>query len=101
MPISMRKSEVLLIREKLNKGGYLQERQVILYPNPDGGYIVTVPSLRGCTAQGKTINKALKNIREEIEMHIYAMLVEDELVPEDVPGQISVSVLSWTDPQGQ
>jgi len=34
----------------------------------DGFYVVECPILEGCYAQGKTIDEALKNIREVIEM---------------------------------
>jgi predicted RNase H-like HicB family nuclease len=34
----------------------------------DGFYVVECPVLEGCYAQGKTIDEALKNIREVIEM---------------------------------
>lgn len=32
------------------------------------GYIVTCPSFRGCYSQGDTIEEALKNIKEAIEL---------------------------------
>jgi predicted RNase H-like HicB family nuclease len=34
----------------------------------DGFYVAECPILEGCYAQGKTIDEALKNIREVIEM---------------------------------
>ena len=34
----------------------------------DGYYVVECPILEGCYSQGKTIDEALKNIREVIEM---------------------------------
>ena len=34
----------------------------------DGFYIVECPVLEGCYTQGKTIDEALKNIREVIEL---------------------------------
>jgi predicted RNase H-like HicB family nuclease len=34
----------------------------------DGFYVVECPILEGCYTQGKTIDEALKNIREVIEM---------------------------------
>ncbi len=32
------------------------------------GYIVTCPSFKGCYSQGDTIDEALKNIKEAIEL---------------------------------
>ena len=34
----------------------------------DGFYIVECPVLEGCYAQGKTLDEALKNIREVIQL---------------------------------
>jgi len=34
----------------------------------DGFYVVECPVLEGCYSQGKTIDEALKNIREVIEL---------------------------------
>lgn len=36
----------------------------------EGGYSVWVPSLPGCASQGETLEEALKNIREAIELYL-------------------------------
>lgn len=60
-----------------------QPRQVILYKDEDGAWIVECPSLKGCNSQGKTKEEALSNIKEAIAGYI-AALAEDGLpVPED------------------
>lgn len=33
-----------------------------------GGYVVRCPSLQGCYSQGKTVEEAVVNIREAIEL---------------------------------
>lgn len=58
-------------------------RQVILIPDPDGGFVVEVPSLPGCYSQGETETEALANIREAITLHIESMIAHGEEVPED------------------
>ncbi|HII53400.1 hypothetical protein COT30_03120 [Candidatus Micrarchaeota archaeon CG08_land_8_20_14_0_20_49_17] len=40
----------------------------IIEKDENGIYIVEVPSLRGCYTQGGTLDEAMKNIREVIEM---------------------------------
>jgi len=58
-------------------------RQVIVYRDEDGYWIVECPSLKGCLSQGKTKQEALSNIKEAIAGYI-AALEEDGLpVPED------------------
>jgi len=42
---------------------------VVLKPDPeDGGYNVSFPALVGCHSQGDTIDEAIENIREAIEI---------------------------------
>ena len=68
-------------------------RQVILIPDPDGGYVVEVPSLPGCYSQGETVEESLQNIREAIDLHIASMVAHGEDVPDDVPSPVQVMVV--------
>lgn len=43
---------------------------VILEPEKDGGYVVSCPILPGCYSQGDTLEEALNNIREAIQLCI-------------------------------
>ncbi len=65
-------------------------RQVILIPDPDGGYVVEVPSLPGCYSQGETVEESLQNIREAIDLHIASTIAHGEDVPDDVPSPVQV-----------
>lgn len=58
-------------------------RQVLLTPGEDGYWLAEVPSLPGCYSQGKTIEEAIANIREAIELHVESMLAHDEPIPDD------------------
>ena len=53
-------------------------RQVIVYRDEDGYWIVECPSLKGWVSQGKTKEEALINIKEAIAGYI-AALAEDGL----------------------
>ncbi len=44
--------------------------KVVIKEGEDGWYVVEVPSLPGCISQGKTIQEALENIKEAIELHL-------------------------------
>ena len=44
--------------------------KVVLEPSEEGGYTVYVPSLPGCISEGETIEEALTNIQEAIELHL-------------------------------
>ena len=52
---------------------------VVLTPDlEDGGYAVTVPALPGCITEGKTIDEALTNAREAIELYLEDMDADGE-----------------------
>ncbi|WP_299440085.1 type II toxin-antitoxin system HicB family antitoxin [uncultured Rhodospira sp.] len=43
--------------------------RVLIRPDPeDGGFVVSCPALPGCHSQGETVDEALANIREAIEL---------------------------------
>ena len=56
-------------------------RQVILIPDEAGGYTVEVPSLPGCISEGDTLEEALINIKEAIELYIESLIEDGEDVP--------------------
>ena len=44
--------------------------KVVLEPSDEGGYTLHVPALPGCISEGETREKALRNIREAIELYL-------------------------------
>lgn len=58
-------------------------RQVIIEAEETGGYVVSCPSLPGCHSQGDTIDEALANIREAIELYIETLEEDGKPVPPD------------------
>lgn len=64
---------------------------VIIEKDEDDYYVGSVPSLRGCHSQGKTIDELLKNIKEAIEL---CLEVEGEAPQEIFVGiqQVQISV---------
>jgi predicted RNase H-like HicB family nuclease len=51
-------------------------------PEEDGkGYFVVVPVLPGCFSQGETVEEAVRNVREAIELHIQCLRKQGEEVP--------------------
>ncbi len=60
--------------------------KVVLEPSNEGGYTVYVPSLPGCISEGETVEEALKNIREAIELYL-APVEDDWVVDENVAVQ--------------
>ena len=52
--------------------------QIVLEPSDEGGYTVYVPALPGCISEGDTVDEAMRNIREAIELYLEP--VDDDLV---------------------
>jgi len=48
--------------------GVIQDFEVILEPEDEGGYHIYCPVLKGCHSYGETRAEALKNIKEAIEL---------------------------------
>ena len=60
------------------RGGVKMAREyeytvVLEYDEEIGEYAALVPSLPGCTSQGKTREEALANVRQAIQGHIEAL----------------------------
>lgn len=56
---------------------------IILHPDEEGGYTVTVPSLPGCVTQGETIEEAIAMAKDAIRLFVETLLSEGESVPEE------------------
>jgi predicted RNase H-like HicB family nuclease len=56
--------------------------KVILEPDETGGYVVICPAIQGCYSQGNTIEEALKNIKEAIELCLEDMKSQKEKLPD-------------------
>lgn len=41
---------------------------ILLYPDPQGGYVAEVPQLKGCLAQGETLNECLAELDTVIDL---------------------------------
>jgi predicted RNase H-like HicB family nuclease len=52
--------------------------KVILEPSEEGGFTAYAPSLPGCISEGDTVDEAMANIREAIEL--YLETVEDDVI---------------------
>lgn len=57
---------------------------VVLVPQPDGGFFIECPALPGCYTQGDTVQEALDNIREAIELAVEDIEAQNETVPDGV-----------------
>ena len=42
----------------------------LIYDEEFKGYVADVPELPGCMSQGRTIEEALKNVREAVQLYL-------------------------------
>ncbi len=57
---------------------------IILHPDPEGGYSVSVPALPGCITQGETLEEAITMAKDAIQLHIESLTAEGEAIPEEL-----------------
>jgi len=74
---------------------YKNGRQLPLFieKDEDGFYVVECPIFEGCYSQGKTVDEALKNIREVIEL-IMEEKVNRELLQNYHPKEMSLHTIT-------
>ena len=65
-------------RKKLSR---VLDFKVLIEPDETGGYVVSCPSLSGCFSQGDTIEEAIENIKEAIELCLEDMKEHGEPIP--------------------
>ena len=57
--------------------------KLLLKPEPEGGYTVTVPALSGCVTYGDTIDEAISMAKEAIELYIESLVAHNEPIPDE------------------
>jgi len=58
---------------------------VVVEREPDGGYHVFCPALPGCHTQGDTLDDAMANAQEAVELYVESLLAHHEPLPvEDI-----------------
>ena len=58
---------------------------IVVDPDAEGGFTVTVPSLPGCITQGETLEECVTNAQEAIALYIEDLVASGEPVPEERP----------------
>ena len=61
---------------------------VILEPQEDGGFTVSVPALPGCISEGGNREEALKNIKEAIELYLEVLKEDGKPIPQDIGEEV-------------
>ena len=64
-------------------GPSMRTYSIVVDPDPDGGFTVTVPALPGCITQGESIEECLAHAQEAIELYIEDLVASGEPIPEE------------------
>jgi len=59
------------------------EYSVVVHDAEEGGYWVEVPALPGCYSQGESVEEALENVREAIELYLETLREKGAQIPRD------------------
>ena len=68
------------------------EYTVIFEPAEEGGYIVSVPVLPGCTTQGETFEESTNMIKDAIQGYLSVLKEEGEEIPHEQPEVVITKV---------
>ena len=61
---------------------HIQSR-ILLRREPEGGFTVTVPLLPGCVTWGDTLDEAIGNAKEAIELYLESLTAHGEEIPSE------------------
>jgi predicted RNase H-like HicB family nuclease len=64
--------------------------KIVLEPSEEGGYTALVPSLPGCISEGDTVEDAMRNIREAIELYLEPVDDDHELAEGSVVKELAL-----------
>ena len=63
------------------KGKKMKYTVIITYVSEYKGYVVDVPELTGCMSQGKSLDEALRNIKDAIKGWLFVEKKHKRIVP--------------------
>lgn len=67
-------------------------RHVVLYKGEDNWWVAECPSLPGCVSQGKTIEQAMRNVKEAIQACVEALEIDNFPIPPKTSGVMVAEV---------
>ncbi len=68
------------------------EYSVVVHPAEEGGYWVEVPALPGCYSQGESVEEALNNAKEAIQLYLEVLDEDKKPIPRDKDVVFKVTV---------
>jgi predicted RNase H-like HicB family nuclease len=73
---------------------------VVLRPEPEGGFTATVPALPGCVTYGRDLDEARKMAKDAIAGYIASLRKHKEPIPTDAETLLTTLDLEYASPSG-
>jgi predicted RNase H-like HicB family nuclease len=61
---------------------------IVLEPQPEGGYLVSVPALPGCYTEGRTLEEAWFMAADAIRAYCESLAKHGETIPQEAQDQL-------------
>lgn len=71
---------------------------IVLTPEPEGGFTVTVPALQGCVTYGRDLEEAKLMAEDAIRAYLASLKKHHELIPTDNTSFVSSVTLEQRTP---
>ncbi len=59
------------------------EYEIVTYPCKEGGYVAEIPALKGCLAQGETLDEVLAELKIVTDLWLETAAKYDRTLPND------------------
>ena len=66
-----------------NRSQRVYNYTVLLEKEDDGGYHAFCPILKGCHSQGDSVEEAIANITEAIELYLESLIADNRPIPKE------------------
>jgi antitoxin HicB len=73
---------------------------IVLRPEPEGGFTVSVPALPGCVTYGRTLEEAREMARDAVSGYIASLRKHGEAIPTDSESLVTSLDLEYVQTAG-
>lgn len=72
-----------MVKKYARKAQKILSYTAVFEKAPEGGYVVSVPSLPGCLTQGDTFEEAVAMVKDAIEGYLAVVVEEEKTLPRE------------------
>lgn len=82
-----------VVRSRPRRGRIVQY-PIVIYPCEEGGYVAEIPALKGCLAQGETLDEVLSELKLVAELWLETAEKYDQQLPDVADSIEKIKLLS-------